>query len=80
MKTREQVKKSLRRQGIAITEWAQEHDVHPQVVRDLLTGKLQGHRGQAHRAAVLLGIKDGELPAARDVPKARRGRDEGRRS
>jgi gp16 family phage-associated protein len=74
VKTREQVKKSLRRQGIAITEWALEHDVHPQVVRDLLDGKLQGHRGQAHRAAVLLGIKDGELPKPKrgDAPKGRR--------
>jgi gp16 family phage-associated protein len=62
VKTREQVKKSLRRQGIAVSEWAKLHDVHPQVVRDLLEGKLQGHRGTAHRAAVLLGIKDGELP------------------
>lgn len=64
MKTREQVKKSLRSRGIAITEWAKANDVHHQVVRDLLDGKLQGHRGDAHRAAVLLGIKDGVVATA----------------
>jgi gp16 family phage-associated protein len=31
------------------------------LVSDLLNGRRKGRRGEAHRAAVLLGIKDGVI-------------------
>lgn len=46
---------------MSISEWARKNGFHQQVVRDLLNGKLKGHRGVAHNAAVLLGIKEGEV-------------------
>ncbi|RQO63616.1 DNA-binding protein [Paucibacter sp. KBW04] len=60
-KTPADVKKELSRKGVSVAGWARKHSVPQQTVRDLLSGKAKGHRGIAHRAAVLLGIKDGEL-------------------
>lgn len=65
------MKKEFRRLGISINSWAREHGVHHQIVRDLLDGKLKGHRGAAHRAAVLLGLKDGVIS---DTANSKRGR------
>jgi gp16 family phage-associated protein len=61
LKTATQVKAELRRKGINVAAWARSNNIHPQTVQDLLRGKLVGHRGQAHRAAVLLGLKDGDV-------------------
>lgn len=47
----------LRANGINITQWCREHGLSRQVVVDLLRGKRKGDRGEAHRAAVALGLK-----------------------
>jgi len=56
-----EVAKEFRRTGTTVAQWARDHGVHKQIVHDLLTGKTKGHRGKAHRVAVLLGMKDGEI-------------------
>lgn len=45
------------RHGICKTHWAQAQGIHRMVLVDLLRGKLKGLRGEAHRAAVALGLK-----------------------
>jgi gp16 family phage-associated protein len=57
--TPEQARAALDRQGISIAEFCREHDLNKNLVSDLLNGRKKGKRGEAHRAAVLLGIKDG---------------------
>lgn len=61
LKTREQVKKELRRKGIPIAWWADRNKVPRTIAYGLLNGRLTGEYGTAHRAAVLLGLKDGEI-------------------
>ena len=60
-RTPKEVGEDLRRRGISVSGWARKHKLPEQTVRDLLSGKAKGHRGLAHRAAVLLGLKDGVL-------------------
>lgn len=43
--------------GIAITDWCETHGIDRYIVTDLLRGRLKGNRGEAHRAAILLGLK-----------------------
>lgn len=50
----------LVRQGISIKDFAEKHDLHPSTVYGVLNGQKKCLRGEAHRAAVLLGIKEGE--------------------
>ncbi|TDF86431.1 DNA-binding protein [Pseudomonas sp. H9] len=47
-------------QGISAKEWAEKHDLSPSTVYAVLNGQKKCLRGESHRAAVLLGIKDGE--------------------
>lgn len=48
----------LELRGIAIKDFAVQHDLHPSTVYAVLNGQKKCLRGEAHRAAVLLGIKD----------------------
>ena len=42
-------------------DWAKKHAFNPSTVYAVLNGQKKCLRGEAHRAAVLLGIKDGEI-------------------
>lgn len=59
--SREQARKMLERCGMSIAEFSRTHDLNPNLVSDLLAGRKKGLRGEAHRAAVLLGIKEGVI-------------------
>ena len=51
----------LARLGITTKDWAEKHEFNPSTVYAVLNGQKKCLRGEAHRAAVLLGIKDGEI-------------------
>lgn len=59
--TPEQARAKLDREGISIAEFSRKHGLNKNLVSDLLNGRKKGKRGEAHRAAVLLGIKDGVI-------------------
>lgn len=45
------------RHGVCITDWCRERGFDRDTVFDLLRKKRVGRRGEAHRAAVALGLK-----------------------
>lgn len=45
------------RNGVCKSDWARDMGLERMVVVDLLRGRLKGLRGQAHDAAVALGLK-----------------------
>lgn len=47
----------LRAKGINLKALCAANHVSYQAARDLLRGQLKGHRGEAHKAAILLGLK-----------------------
>lgn len=57
IKTPDQVHAEFIANGINASEWARDHGFNRYTVVDLLRGKRIGRRGEAHRAAVALGIK-----------------------
>jgi gp16 family phage-associated protein len=61
VKTAEEVRADLYRRGKSIRAAAKEMGVSERIVFELLRGRLKGRRGQAHKAAVLLGMKDGVI-------------------
>lgn len=67
IKTADQVRAELKRKGVSITQWALANKLAPNLVFDVLGGRKKGDRGEAHRAAVLLGMKEGEVVAASQV-------------
>lgn len=59
----EQARKAARERleagGVSVQEFAKLHEIHPSTVYAVLSGQQKCRRGDAHRAAVLLGIKEG---------------------
>lgn len=51
----------LTARGQSIAAFARKHGLNKNLVSDLLNGRKKGKRGEAHRAAVLLGIKEGVI-------------------
>ena len=60
IRTPDEVRREFRHRGISIASWARENGISPRHVYDVLGGRNKGLFGESHRAAVLLGIKDGE--------------------
>ncbi|MGR1216553.1 DNA-binding protein [Pseudomonas solani] len=61
--TPEQARAALGREGKSIAQFCRQHALNKSLVSDLLNGRKKGLRGEAHRAAVLLGLKDGTTEA-----------------
>lgn len=47
--------------GISIREWSERNELDESTVYAVLNGQKKCLRGKAHRAAVLLGIKEGTV-------------------
>lgn len=63
IRTAAQAKAWLEHQGKSVQEFAREHSVDPATTYQVLAGRKKGRRGEAHKVAVLLGMKDGIIPA-----------------
>ena len=59
--TPDQVREQMDRQGVSIADFSRKHRLNKNLVSDLLNGRKKGKRGEAHRAAVLPGIKEGTV-------------------
>lgn len=70
IRTAGQARAELERKGISVMEWARANDLSYFVVSQVLNGRVKGTRGESHRAAVLLGMKAGELVAPDKVKDA----------
>lgn len=60
-KTPEEVREEFRRRGETFADWARQNGIHQNTVYALLHRSNRGVRGNAHRAAVLLGLKEGVI-------------------
>lgn len=58
---RMQAREALEKRGQSAKDFAAQHQLNPSTVYAVLSGQSQCRRGEAHRAAVLLGIKDGVI-------------------
>lgn len=61
MKTIAEVKAEMWRRGETASDWARKHRVSTETVRGVLCGRIKGRNGEAHKVAVLLGLKDGVI-------------------
>lgn len=79
LKTCDQVLADFKAAGIAVSEWARANGFHRMTVVDLLRGSHQGLRGESHRCAVALGLKDGVVVAVAQFKPAPQRRNHERR-
>lgn len=64
-KTRAEVRDAFHRSGISMAEWARAHKLSANLVAQVMAGRRACIRGESHRAAVLLGLKDGVIVSDR---------------
>lgn len=58
---RQKARKALEMRGQSVKDFADKHQLNASTVYAVLSGQSQCRRGEAHRAAVLLGIKNGVI-------------------
>ncbi|SEI62234.1 DNA-binding protein [Pseudomonas sp. NFR16] len=63
IRTAAQAKAWLDQQGKSVQEFARENKVDPATTYQILSGRKKGRRGEAHKVAVLLGMKIGVIPS-----------------
>ncbi|HEY0288018.1 MAG TPA: DNA-binding protein [Pseudomonas sp.] len=66
IRTAAQAKAWLEQQGKSVQEFARENNVDPATTYQILSGRKKGRRGEAHKVAVLLGMKIGVIPSPDD--------------
>lgn len=59
LRTVEEVRADFDRRGKTFRQFAREIGVSDRIVYEVLRGRFKGRRGQAHKVAVLLGLKVG---------------------
>jgi len=70
VRTPQEVRQEFERKGLSIAKWASANGFNPNLVSDLLAGRKKGIRGQAHKIAVALRLKRGEIVDDRDIATA----------
>lgn len=63
LRTADEAKAELQRQGVSISAWAIANGFSTNLVFEVLAGRKKCLRGQAHNIAVKLGLKDGAICA-----------------
>jgi gp16 family phage-associated protein len=61
LKTTEDVLQEFAESGTSVRSWAIANGLPPSVVHSLLKGRTTGRIGVSHKAAVLLGLKNGKI-------------------
>lgn len=61
LKTPQEVRAEFERVGRSYADFAREHKVNASLLAAVASGKRKCLRGQSHKIAVLLGLKDGEI-------------------
>lgn len=64
LRTADEVRAWLSKRGMPLSEYAHRYGVPAIAARQVLSGKLQARFGDAHNAAVILGLKHGMLNSA----------------
>lgn len=57
LRSPEEARQWLRDNGMSVSEFARSNGFSRDAVNDLVIGRSQGERGEAHRAAIALGMK-----------------------
>ncbi|NHZ83614.1 DNA-binding protein [Massilia sp. CCM 8695] len=57
---RDAVKRRFYNEGITVTDWARANDFDVNLVYGVLSGRSRAQRGESHRIAIALGLKQNE--------------------
>lgn len=61
IRTPQEIRAEWLRKGLGQNDWARKHGFNPATVSQVLNGRNSGARGEGHKIAVTLGLKEGEI-------------------
>lgn len=61
IRTPDEIRAEFKRKGVSISSWALANGFSTNLVFEVLSGRKKCIRGQAHKVAVMLGMKQGEI-------------------
>lgn len=61
LRTADEVRAEFKRQGVSISSWAIANGFSDSLVFEVLGGRKKCYRGQSHKIAVKLGMKEGAI-------------------
>lgn len=61
LRTSQEIRAEWLRKGLGQNDWARKHGFNPVTVSQVMNGINKGSRGEGHKVAVMLGLKDGEI-------------------
>lgn len=67
MRTSKEIRREFRRLGISVSKWAKTHGFSPVLVYQVMSGSRKALRGESHRIAVTLGLKEGDTGEISDL-------------
>lgn len=67
MKTPDKIKQEFAERGLSIRGWAKERGYSQALVYQLLSGNRKALRGESHKIAVELGLKEGKSGCYEDL-------------
>lgn len=67
MKSPEEVKQEFAERGLSISGWAKERGYSQALVYQVLNGSRKALRGESHKIAVELGLKEGKTGCYEDL-------------
>jgi|JTFO01.1.fsa_nt_gb gp16 family phage-associated protein len=70
LRTPDEVRAEFKRKGVSISQWAAANGFTVNMVFEVLAGRKKGVRGQSHRIAVKLGLKEGDVVEEADIANA----------
>jgi len=74
LRTPEEIKQEFARRGLTIASWARENGFSLPLVYQVLSRKKPATRGECHRIAVALTLKEGDIGDLKDLPFSKPGR------
>lgn len=61
LRTPEEIRDDFKHKGLSISQWATANGYSTNLVFEVLSGRKKAVRGQSHKIAVALGLKEGEI-------------------
>lgn len=75
MRTIQQIKDEFAELGLSVSGWAKQRGYSQALVYQVLSGNRKALRGESHKIAVELGLKDGKSGCYEDLSFCKKGGD-----
>jgi len=67
MSNEQKIRREFQKRGLSISDWARQNGFSTSLVYQVLSGQRKALRGESHKIAVLLGLKEGIISDVKNL-------------